>query len=330
MILKEAILRSLEELNEPANHWAVLKHIQQNQYYDFGESKTPESTVSAMLGHFVRAGDTRVTRIKQSNGTYLYYLTQQADNFPVTADEQAEIPPKKAGKANAYLERDLHPLLSTYLQSTGIFAKTIYHEQSLTNMDSNQTWTHPDMVGIRFLKLKSPSTINFLKALNREELVKISSYEIKREVNTDIELKKAYFQAVSNSSWANYGFLVALEFGDNLSDEMERLNQSFGIGMIELNANPYLTKVLFPARYRQLDFKTIDKLCHINQPFEKFMEKSEKLMIAEARFQSDVERGMTEFCDPFFANEVEALKYCDNKNIPLEEEQRQLLDLLPV
>lgn len=36
------------------------------------------------------------------------------------------------------------------------------------------------------------------------------------------------------SSWANYGYLVALEISDSLKDEMQRLNQSFGISIIEL------------------------------------------------------------------------------------------------
>ena len=77
--------------------------------------------------------------------------------------------------------------------------------------------------------------------------------ELKREISSDNELKQAYFQAVSNSSWANYGYLVALEFSDDLLDEIERLNQSFGVGIIKLNANPYQSKVLFPAKYKNLD-----------------------------------------------------------------------------
>ena len=64
---------------------------------------------------------------------------------------------------------------------------------------------------------------------------------------------------------------------------MERLNQSFGIGVIEVNANPNQRKILFPAKFRNLDFKTIDKLCKINKKFEKFIENAEKLMIAEDR-----------------------------------------------
>ena len=42
--------------------------------------------------------------------------------------------------------------------------------------------------------------------------------------------------------------------------EMERLSQSFGIGIIELSANPYESKILFTANFKELDFKTIDKL----------------------------------------------------------------------
>ncbi len=79
--------------------------------------------------------------------------------------------------------------------------------------------------------------------LNKTDTFKITSYELKKEINTNYELKEAYFQAVSNSSWANYGYLVAFEISDNLIDEIERLNQSFGIGVIELNANPYKSKI---------------------------------------------------------------------------------------
>jgi len=64
-----------------------------------------------------------------------------------------------------------------------------------------------------------------------------------------------------------------LEFSDTLNDEMERLNQSFGIGIIELSTNPYESRVLFQPHYRELDFKTIDKLCKINEEFEQFVEQ---------------------------------------------------------
>jgi hypothetical protein len=268
MTTKEAILKSLDELKGLSNYMEIHDHIIQNGYYDFGTAKTPPATISAQLGEFIRNGDTRVKRIKQENGSYSYYLTKNESEIGIEVlTGSSEITEPIKTKRKTYNERDLHRLLSSYLKNTKIYSKTIFHEQSKYGKDNNQIWTHPDMVGIKFLNLHTKVSQNFLKSINRIDTFKLSSYEIKKEINSDSELKKAYFQAVSNSSWANYGYLVAFEFSDSLSDEMERLNQSFGIGIIELNSNPYQSKILFPANYRELDFKTIDKLCKINKEF---------------------------------------------------------------
>lgn len=322
MTVKEAVLKSLEEINGLTNYWEVYNHIVEKNYYDFGTAKTPSSTISALLGDFIRNGDTRVKRIKQG-GTYFYYLTKNEQNiaFDSLSDEtETQITlPKKSTKTKTYEERDLHKLLSTYLKNSDTYSKTIFHEQSI-GKDNNQIWTHPDMIGIKFLNLQTKASQNFLKSINRVDTFKLSSYELKREINSDSELKKAFFQAVSNSSWANYGYLVAFEFSDSLNEEMARLSQSFGIGIIELNANPYQSKILFPATYRNLDFKTIDKLCKINKEFEKFIEQIEKLMTASEKYVTGAEKELDEFCDDYFANDTEVENYCKEKHIPIDEE----------
>jgi len=207
--------------------------------------------------------------------------------------------------------------LSSYLKNTDTYSKTIFHEQS-NGKDNNQIWTHPDMVGIKFINLQTKVSQNFLKSINRVDTFKLSSYELKREINSDSELKKAFFQAVSNSSWANFGYLVAFEFSDSLNEEMARLNQSFGIGIIQLNANPYQSKVLYPAVFRDLDFKTIDKLCKMNKEFEKFIEQTEKLMTASEKYVSGAEKELDEFCDSYFSNDTEVEIYCKEKHIQIE------------
>ncbi len=176
------------------------------------------------------------------------------------------------------------------------------------------------MVGIKFLILQTKASQNLLKSINRLDTFKLSSYELKKEINSDSELKKAFFQAVSNSSWANYGYLVAFEFSDSLFDEMARLNQSFGIGIIELNANPYTSKILFPATFRNLDFKTIDKLCKMNPEFEKFIEKTESVLTATEKYIIGAEKELDAFCDDYFANDTEMEKYWKDKNIPTGNE----------
>lgn len=323
MTIKEAILKSLEEINDLTNYMDVYNHIVRNNYYAFGPAKTPASTISALLGDFIRNGDTRVKRIKQQGGTYSYYLTKNEQNIAIDI-LSGETPtqttlPKNPIKTKTYEERDLHKLLSSYLKNTDTYSKTIFHEQS-NGKDNNQIWTHPDMVGIKFLNLQTKASQNFLKSINRVDTFKMSAYELKKEINSDSELKKAFFQAVSNSSWANYGYLVAFEFSDSLNEEMGRLNQSFGIGIIELNANPYQSKILFPATYRDLDFKTIDKLCKMNKEFEKFIEQTEKLMTASEKYVSGAEKELDEFCDNYFANDTEIDDYCKEKHIPTNEE----------
>lgn len=319
MTIKEAILKSLEDLNALGSSVDICNHILENKYYEF-TGKTPASTVSAQVGDFIRNGDTRVKRIKQMNGTYSYYLTKNEQNIGIDIlsgdidSPKAEVAKRRRPKT--YEERDLHKLLSSYLKNTGTYSKTIFHEQS-NGKDSNQIWTHPDMLGIKFLHLQTKTSQNFLKSINRVDTFKLSSYELKREINSDSELKKAFFQAVSNSSWANYGYLVAFEFSDSLNEEMARLNQSFGIGIIELNANPYQSKILFPAVFRNLDFKTIDKLCKMNKEFDKFIEQTEKLMTASEKYLSGAEKELDEFCDTYFSNDTEMESYCKDHHIPI-------------
>ena len=316
MTVKEAILKSLEEIGGLTNYSDVTAHIIANNFYDFKETKTPQATVCAQLGDFIRKGDVRVKRINKAS-SFFYYLAK--NEHYIDAEIFTNQPSIKKSSSKTYNERDLHRLLSSYLNNISIFSKTIYHEQS-NGKDSNQIWTHPDMVGVNFLTLQNKTSQNFFKTINQVDTFKLNSYELKKEINSDTELKKAYFQAVSNSSWANYGYLVAFDFSDNLQDEMERLNQSFGIGIIELNGNPYESKVLYPAKHRELDFKTIDKLCLINKDFEQFVEQIEKLLTADDRYFNSTKKEFSDFCDSYLITDTEIEEYCREKFIPFGEE----------
>ncbi|OYU54422.1 MAG: hypothetical protein CFE25_13995 [Chitinophagaceae bacterium BSSC1] len=319
MTIKEAIIKSLEEIKSLVNNNDVCNHIINNGYYDFKDAKTPASTVSALLGDFIRKGDTRVKRIKKSDGSFSYYLSKYENEIEtsVLIESVEEVDSTKNEKSKSYEERDLHKLLATYLKSHNIFSKTIFHEKS-NSKDKHQKWIHPDMVGVSYLKLQTYASQSLQKVLDRESTVRFNSYELKREISNDYELKEAFFQAVSNSSWANHGFLVAFDINDNLYDEIKRLNQSFGIGVIELSSNPYISKLLFPARYKDLDYRTIDKLCKINPDFERFILQIEKLITADQRYLNAMEKELEEYCDKSFNSEIELDNYCKEKNIPVE------------
>jgi hypothetical protein len=318
MTIKEAILKSLEEINGIANYKQVYDHIIKNNYYDFGETKTPPATISALLGDFIRIGDTRVKRIKGKGGTFSYYLSKIENDINIQLSDNSENGKKILRPLKTFQERDLHILLSTFLKHQSIYSKTIFHEKS-NGSYNHQKWIHPDMIGINFLRLKSKSTQTLLKVISKTDTFKLSSYEVKKEINTDYELKKTFFQAVSNSSWANYGYLVSFEISDSLLEEIERLNQSFGIGVIELKANPFESKILFPAKYKELDFKTIDKLCKINEDFDKFIEQVEKLLTASDRYVKSTEKELSELSDKYFLMDTDIEKYCKSNNIPIED-----------
>lgn len=322
MTIKEAILKSLEDLENLTTSDKIYEHIVSKNYYQFTKGKTPKNTISAQLGDLIKVGDSRIKRIKGDGNFYLYYHTKNEQFIDIENTIQNDISkPIVSKKENLkYHERDLHILLSSYLNSKNIHSKTILHEVSKNNNDNHQKWIHPDMIGINFLKLQTKTTQQFVKVLNTRDIFKITSYEIKKEINTDYELKKCYFQAVSNSSWANYGYLVAFEINSSLMDEMERLNQSFGIGIIELNANPFESKILFQSKYKELDFKTIDKLSKVNIDFEKFIVLVEKILTADEKYINSSQKELIDFCDSFLTEDSEIKEYCINKNIPINME----------
>ena len=315
MTVKEAILESLEKLNKQSTYQEVTDYIKNNELY-ISDGKTLEATVSALLGDFIRKNDTRIGRLKGGR-TYFYYLTKnQLENKIDLPNIEQKI--DKKSKIDFY-ERDLHPLFVSYLKSQNIFSKTILHEESKNSRDETQKWVHPDIIGVKFTKLNSDITSRLLKTLEKKDSCEIISYELKKEINSDYELKKSYFQAVSNSSWANRGYLVALDINTNLYSELERLNKAFGIGIIKLHSNPFESQILFQSSYRELDYQTIDKLSNINGKYEDIIEQIEKILNADNRYLDSSLEELSRKCDSYYEKDEEIRKYCESKNIPIEE-----------
>jgi hypothetical protein len=80
-----------------------------------------------------------------------------------------------------------------------------------------------------------------------DKRTKLWSFEAKLLINRS-NVRECFFQAVSNSSWANFGYLVAAEIGgtDTLK-ELRMLFAAHGIGFIKLDVdNPADSQVLIP------------------------------------------------------------------------------------
>lgn len=99
-------------------------------------------------------------------------------------------------------------------------------------------------------------------------------------------------------------------------EEMERLNRSFGIGVIKLSPYSDDTKELFSARKNELDYYTIDKLCRINNDFKSFIVKATKVLNAQTEVLEDVKGGLQRFCDKGFTSSEDIIEYCNENHIP--------------
>lgn len=215
---------------------------------------------------------------------------------------------------HSFDERSLHKLFCNYLRSRNIYAKTIYHEKSSSKTDSTQKWVHPDIVGVQFEEFKNEATLSLLKASEPKESVHLYSYELKRKIDSDYQLKQCFFQALSNSSWANSGYLVAFDINEGLDEEMERLNNAFGIGIIHMQATD--SKILYPAREKSLDYITIEKLNNLNVDFCTFIAKLSKVMNASKDYTLDAKSSFEKICDKVFDSDEELEHYCKEHGIP--------------
>lgn len=152
------------------------------------------------------------------------------------------------------IERNLHEPLSLYLNSLDIKNKTIYHEKCKKQKSLN--WQLPDIVGFKGL--------NFQKGI-------YYSFEIKRYLNIN-NFRNYYFQAISNSMWANLGYLVfyKYDFVDfDLIEEINHLSDKFGVGVIQLDIEfPLKSNILVNARFKPSDKKHLNKLIDFSPDFQ--------------------------------------------------------------
>lgn len=234
------------------------------------EGKTPWMTINAQL--YVTIRD------KKDSPFYLYGSRPRKfylKNLPSPSEESksGDGLQNTTGKKYDYLEHDLHPFVSYFgYYHLKAYLKTIQHSKS--EKKEFGEWIHPDVVGC-YVPINDWKTEVFeISSTIGNISVRLFSFEIKRELNFS-NLRESFFQAVSNSSWANEGYLAASNIlkDEEFRDELKRLSTSFGIGVIEINLQePDSTEVLFSAKYKEsLDWDMVNKLATMNSDFREFL-----------------------------------------------------------
>jgi hypothetical protein len=242
--------------------------------------KTPWATIAAYCYTDINNNSENSTVIQTSERPaqfFLRRLASQIDLQKVQKQKDTEIAKKEKVEIKKFNERDLHPLLVAYAFGDSHFKanlKTVFHENSSKATKGQNEWLHPDLVGVYFpFRDYKSETLEIQNHLSITS-IKLFSFELKVTLNFG-NLRQSYFQAVSNSSWANEGYLVTLNIDDDptFKDEVRRLNNAFGIGIIKLNPeNIFESEILFPSRINQeIDWDTVNRLANENSDFNDFL-----------------------------------------------------------
>lgn len=278
----DLIERTIEKVGTPLSAKEIWEKA--NELDTIGDftttGKTPWATIAAYCYTAINSSGDNSIIIQTSERPAQFFLRKLAakvDIQKVQKQKDTEVAKKEKPEIKKFNERNLHPILVAYAYGDSHFKanlKTIFHENSIKATKGQNEWLHPDLVGVYFpfhdYKTETLEIQNHLSITS----IKLFSFELKISLNFG-NLRQSFFQAVSNSSWANEGYLVALNIDDDptFKDEVRRLNNAFGIGIINLNhENVYESEILFPSRINpEIDWDTVNRLANENSDFNDFL-----------------------------------------------------------
>ncbi len=273
--LAEKVVREENRPLTPEEIWQIA-HAKQYDTEVGSQGKTPWASIGAQLYVSVKIDPTsQWMRVgKRPSRFYLKSLNTSGQYSTSAFVSTQTAIPTVSSVAPRYIEKDLHCLLAYFaFHNLRAYCKTIIHSRS--KKDEFGEWVHPDMVGVYYPLDDWEDAVVELSRVIGSVSLRLFSFELKRDLNFS-NLREAFFQSVSNSSWANEGYLAAAEISqdDEFQSELQRLSTSFGIGIIQLSPDdPDSSKILYPAKQKEyLDWETINKLT-LNSDFLEFLDR---------------------------------------------------------
>jgi uncharacterized protein len=301
--LFELAIKTLDKIDRPLSSENIWEEAEKLGYTKFVTtvSKTPWKAIKSTITSNI---------LKNPSNSIIFVDDSDDDLFSLKSKEYKnlhEIDINNISKEISVkiLEKQLHPLLSTFAYSHDKLlcsTKTINASGGEKGLKNFRLWTYPDIVGVHFPK-SIHKTAWDIHSLFQGDLIRIYSFELKTYLDYS-NLKHSFFQAVSNSNWAHEGYLVTAQINQDkkFKDELKKLSESFGIGIILLNViSIFESEILHPAfRRSNLNHTFINDLVKINKTFNEFMmevnSSSKNLQLNES------------FFDPTF-DEIEAREY---------------------
>jgi hypothetical protein len=204
---------------------------------------------------------------------YWYNPEKVVGEIVLEMDENFEI---STIAETALSEHNLYPILIDYLKTElNLYCQRIDEKRSKNSRGSGgNQWLHPDIVAMQPVDKEWNELIRSCVKQGAGQSVRLWSFEVKKEL-TGSNARKSFFQAVSNSSWANEGYLVATSISDSsVEQELRMLSALHGIGVILLNPeNPSESEMMLPAKSRaEVDWQSVNRILVENADFKDYIE----------------------------------------------------------
>ncbi len=273
LTFREIAIRSLSEAKKPMavdEIWDFAQKTFPSQIKTSG--KTPVNSLAVAI----------YDDLKKSESSPFVFAGERPRRFGLKEWEEAK---SEAGVSVSGVARNLedlseeglYPLVSRFLENGLLIdqhtlAKRIQHARSKNKGEGQNRWLHPDVVALSIPKW-SQAAMDL--AVNLDLFVVFTSVEVKLAL-TSSTIHESFFQAVSNSSWANRGYLIAREIEDKpeFLRRLRRLSRMYGIGVVKLDIeNPEESETLFPSAHRkEVDVEFVDHLASINPDFQSVLQ----------------------------------------------------------
>lgn len=197
----------------------------------------------------------------------------------VVEQTNANVAPEPTVETVSLTEHSLYPILIDYLsQEEGLLCRRIDEKRSSNNKGlGGNHWLYPDIVALEPLDKEWDDVVQNCVRHSEGRLTRLWSFEVKKQLNRS-NVRECFFQAVSNSSWAHFGYLVATEINEDKQRSVERELQMLcalhGIGVILLDPHDFSnSQTLIPASERtSVDWQSVNRLVEENRDFKDFIE----------------------------------------------------------
>lgn len=283
--------RVIEHLQSPADTQHKVRELAQWVFESFPEECAKKACnadyihsdadlirqIAAEISGQRPAWQKKHPQLKTTEGRPRHYYWSELDaEAEVVAAEGISTACVGQAKPSKLSEHALYPLLAAYLLSDEpcVHAMRIDEKRSSNSAGSGgNEWLHPDLVGLENLTADWTRELRECVSVLGERRARLWSFEVKLLLNRS-NARKSFFQAVSNSSWAHFGYLVAATVeGDGTLKELRMLAAAHGIGLLQLDVeNPTESQILIPARERaEIDWDMCNRLTAENPDFAEYL-----------------------------------------------------------